>query len=156
MSATGALVGLTLAHRRPHLVRAALEAVAFMLRASLEGLRRGGVDFDIVTSLGKPAESRTWTEIKADVCQLPVRRLRDPEVALIGAAMLVFVASGQYAAPEDATRAMSRELDIIEPDPGRAAIYDEMFGRYREVYLSLAPYFHREHAAQPQSEAKRI
>ena len=141
LRAKGAFVGLTLAHRRAHMVRASLEAVAYMLRAALTGLRVADVEFASVTSLGKPAQSRTWTQIKADVCQLPMRRLAEPEVAIVGAGMLVHVATGRFATIADAAASMSRELDVLEPQPGCATVYDEMFERYRAVYASLAPYF---------------
>lgn len=135
--ATGAVVGLTLAHGRGHLIRGILEAVAFMLRNAIENMRSGGLDIHEISSLGKSTQSDLWTQIKADVCQLPVQRMECIEPSLLGAAMLVAVGLGDVPDIHAASRLMVRRKGVTLPDPTNAEIYDVAFGRYLSAYERL-------------------
>jgi xylulokinase len=130
-SASGLVAGIRLGHGRGHLVRAGLEAVAFMLRASIEGLRDTGATIEGVTSLGPAARSIPWLQIKADVCQLPVARLEEGEASLLGAAMLAAVACGERTDLRIAASAMTRVAETIQPDVRLREVYDEAYARYR-------------------------
>jgi sugar (pentulose or hexulose) kinase len=52
------------------------------------------------------------------------------------------VASGQIGDLVAATRALTVEEADILPDPARAAIAEERFARYRELYAALRPLHH--------------
>ncbi len=136
-SASAAIVGLTLAHTRGHVCRAVLEAVAFMLRSALQAMRSADIHLDELTSLGNSAESDIWTQIKADVCQLPVRRLECSEPSLLGAAMLCAVAVGDYSCVAEASSAMVRSRDVLKPDRRVAGAYDDAFANYQRVSVAL-------------------
>jgi xylulokinase len=136
-SASGTLAGIRLGHSRGHIVRAGLESVAFMLRGAIEGLRDVGAHIDGVTSLGPASNSVAWTQIKADVCQLPVARLEQDEASLLGAAMLAAVACGDRSDLQAAAAAMSRVGKTIQPNSALREIYDGAYGRYRSLSRDL-------------------
>jgi xylulokinase len=142
LTAKAAVVGLTLAHGRAHVVRAALESVAYMLKAHLDGLRAIGVEPERVISLGPSAQSLTWRAIKADVTQLPIDRIRCPEASLLGGAMLAAVGIDVFEDLFAAAETMGQTLDRVDPEPHRARVYDERFLEYRELYDLLKPTFH--------------
>lgn len=71
-TARGAVVGLTLQHGRAHLVRAAMEGVAFELRACHRVLEEAGLAPREVVAMGGGAKSRLWLEIKAAVLGVPL------------------------------------------------------------------------------------
>jgi len=70
----GAYVGLTIAHRRPHLVRAALEGVCQQLALVLRSMRSAGNEIREVRASGGFARSSLWRQMLAD--DLRERRIR--------------------------------------------------------------------------------
>ena len=141
LNAKAAVVGLTLAHGRGHLVRAALESVAYMLRLQLEGISSLGVEIERVISLGPSAESLTWRQIKADVTGERLEQIRCREASLLGAAAVAAVGIGLFDDLEQASAAMGETLDRVEPDPSNAPMYERRFGQYRQLYGLLKPTF---------------
>jgi xylulokinase len=134
--------GLTPAHGRAHMLRALLEGNALALRDVLGAIRATGRDIHELVCVAGGARGRLALQIRADVTGVPVSRPDDVETTARGAAMLAAVGAGMYPTVRDAGHAMSVErVDRIEPDPSRAAIYDELHGRYRALYAALRPLF---------------
>jgi xylulokinase len=140
--ARGVFFGLTLRHTREHLVRAILESVAYMLRRNLEIVEQVGGPVREIRSTGGGARSRLWLQIKADVLQKPVTTVVIEESAVLGAAMLGTVATGCYTTYEEASSAMVRIRDVVEPDTTNTGVYDAGYAAYIELYDQLAPMFH--------------
>jgi xylulokinase len=69
---TGCWAGLTLAHRRDDLLRAALEGVAFLLRDRLGDLRAAGHDPARVLLGGGGSRHPAWRQLLADILGLPL------------------------------------------------------------------------------------
>ncbi len=139
----GVFFGFTLSHTRAHFTRAILEAIAYMLRRDLEGLQRLGVGATELRALGGGAKSRLWSQIKADVCNLPVIMPSHREAAVMGAAILAAVGVGYYPDIPSATRGMARPGSRLEPDPARQAFYEDAFNLYVALYETLQPLFPR-------------
>jgi xylulokinase len=139
----GVFFGFTLSHTRDHFTRAILEAIAYMLRRDLEGLKRLGVGASELYVLGGGAKSQLWSQIKADVCNLPVIMPGQREAAVMGAAMLAAVGVGYYADIPTAAEAMAHPGIRVEPDPTRRALYDATFKLYVSLYDTLKPLFPR-------------
>jgi xylulokinase len=138
LEASGAIIGLRLRHGRAHIIRAALEAAAYTLRRALGALERAGVRPQEVISLGGAARNDAWCQMKADACGLPIRRIRCREASLLGVAMLAAVASGDHADEDIAVAAMTQLVDAAEPDPTRAAAYEDGYHRYLALGEQLA------------------
>jgi len=139
--ARGVWFGFTLAHGKPHFVRAILEAVAYMLRRNLEMLADAGATADEVHSHGGGARSDLWCRIKADVVGMPVVTLEGDDAAIRGGAMLAGVATGAFADLEEACAAMVTPRSRYLPDPVAQAIYEIGYRRYRELFDALRPAF---------------
>ena len=92
----GTFWGLTLGHRRGHIVRAILESVAFMLRGNLELLEDLGAEINEVRSLGGATRSDLWLQIKADICQRDLIIMQCEEAACLGVAILACVGTSIY------------------------------------------------------------
>ncbi len=135
--ARGAFVGLELRHDRGALVRAVLEGVAFGLRDSLELVRGLGVAARTARISGGGARSELWRRIVASVLGVPVETTAAEEGSAYGAALLGGVAGGVFADVPDAVSRCVRVRDVVEPDPGWAAAYDELYPRYRALYPAL-------------------
>lgn len=138
-AARGAFYGFTLHHGKGHFVRAILESVAFMLRRNLELLASAGVETPEIRSHGRGARSRTWNQIKADVCGVAVVTLQGDEAAPRGDAMVAGVASGAFADLTAASRAMVKARDRYEPSAPTRDTYDAGYWRYIELFDAMAP-----------------
>jgi len=141
-SARGAWTGLGLDHARGHLLRAALEGVAFALREGLEALEDAGTSVPELRLAGGGSGGEAggpWRQLLADVLGRPLRLLPDsvaPVASARGAALLAGLASGVYRTTEDT-------LDLA-PEPGRTILpgeqvplYEAAYGRYLELYPRL-------------------
>ena len=135
--ARGAIVGLSLAHGPGHVFRALYEATAMGTRAILEDCSRHGLTVERVFLGGGGAKSPLWLQIHADVLQKPVHLTREGESCALGSAMCAAVAAGVYKDFDEAAGAMVAVERLVEPDPGNAAAYDDLFARYSDLYRRL-------------------
>ncbi|MGQ9575985.1 MAG: FGGY-family carbohydrate kinase [Thermoguttaceae bacterium] len=129
----GAILGLRLSTTRGELLRGLLEGVAFEMRLNVEILRRAGLEVRQFRAIGGGAKSRALTQLKADVLGCPITTVAVTEAGCLGAAMLACAAiSGTRA--QELVAAWVRTTGTIDPDPRRAAIYQERFLRYQDLY----------------------
>ncbi|GAB4540905.1 MAG: xylulokinase [Anaerolineae bacterium] len=136
-SSKGAILGLSFATTRPILAKAILEGLTFELRINLDLLREAGVTINELHAVGGGARSPLWLQLKADICQTPLRVPQVTEAACLGAALLAGVAAGVY--PDLAT-AVARTVHLekrVEPQPDSVSAYNERYQLYRQVYPTL-------------------
>ena len=140
-AARGCFYGLTPSHGAGHLARAALEGTAYGLRDVAERLHAMGVAAARVRVLGGGAKSRLWAQIRADITGLPVERSAVTDSSAVGAAILAAVAVGHAPDVATAAKAASAVAEVIEPQAHNRSLYDDMHGRYRQLFASLKPMF---------------
>jgi xylulokinase len=139
----GALVGLTPAHGRGHLLRAAVEGVCYEIKANilmLEAAASCGVQKTYAA--GRVTESDLWLHIKANVTgrQLNVARLA--EMAGLGAALLAGLGVGLFATPDEAAGSLQADWTVVEPQPEQAAFYEAQYSAvYSKIYPALRDLF---------------
>lgn len=94
----GAWVGLQWDHTQAHLYRAVLEAVALEYAIYQRIVRElfGPQGLGELRITGGGEKSELWNQIKADVLQMPVRRLARSEGAPMGAALVAGAAAGLW------------------------------------------------------------
>jgi xylulokinase len=141
--ARGVFFGLTLNHRREHLVRAVLESVAYALRHVAEEMLESGARIDETRVCGRQALSEEWNQIKADVLGVPVAVPRVREAALMGAAVLAGVGAAWLPDITQGANQMVRIDNVLEPIPSHHEQYNELFGVYRRLYPDLRSAFHQ-------------
>jgi xylulokinase len=140
--ARGVLYGLTLAHRRGDVTRAALEGCACQLRRIVEALGPAGLE-EVVT-VGGGAKSLLWRSIIADVLGRPLLLPRVLEAGALGAAILAAVGAGVYPDVATAARSMVRVIDSVEPDPERCLRYTQLYAQFVELESRVAPLYGKE------------
>jgi len=139
--ARGVFFGLTLNHKREHLVRAVLEAVAYALRHVAEDLIASGARIDEIRVCGRQALSEDWNQIKADVLGVRVAVPRVREAALMGAAVLAGVGAGVLPDITEGANRMVRISGALEPSPANHGQYTKLFGVYKRLYPDLRSAF---------------
>ncbi len=112
--ARGLVCGLTRGTRREHLVRAALEAIAFQTCDVLDALPRRPETLRVD---GGAAANGFLVQFLADVARIPVEVAAERETTALGAAALAGVATGRWREDELAPPAGTRsELELAEAE----------------------------------------
>ena len=141
-----------------NLLRAVVEAIAFGLRAGLDGMGRAGLTFRKLRAIGGGANSREWLRILADVLGMEVTVPREPESAALGAALQALFCYLHENREPVGIGALTREhlaLDeqrVFTPDPSRRSIYEEAYQGYLGHLAQLQTLYGGE---DPRTEATR-
>ena len=135
--ACGVFFGLSFATTRGQMIRACMEGVAYALRHNLETAKAAGAEAQTLRAMGGSANSRIWTQIKADVTGCGIEVPGSDTATTLGAAMLAGVGTGVWNSFEEAARQTVKVKKQYEPDPDRRAFYDEGYGTYRKLYENL-------------------
>ena len=141
--ARGALIGLTLRHGRPQMVRAILEGTAFHLRRLLEAQvseHWSTIKPTAGVACGGAARSPLWMQLLADITGMAVRVPAVVEAGVLGAAILGGVAAG-ILTRDTASSQMAHAGPTYTPNPALAPRYNALYARYCQVDDMLAPWF---------------
>jgi xylulokinase len=133
----GAILGLTFATTKAALAKAILEGLTYELRVNLDLLRESGVEISELHAVGGGARSLLWVQLKADICQVPLRVPDVTEAACLGAALLAGVATGIYPDLQAAVDRTVRLERHVEPLVDRMVEYDARYQLYRQMYPTL-------------------
>ena len=136
--ARGTILGLTLSHGRGHLYRALLEGTAYGIRHNLEALDEAGGAARRLVAVGGGTRGGLWTQIVSDVTGRP----QEVPAQTIGAAFGDALFAGLAAGLVDPRAEWNPIAATVEPDVATGALYDELYGIYRELYPATAAQAH--------------
>lgn len=135
----GAFIGLSSDHSTAHLCRAVLEGVAFSARHLLEELEKAAaVETTVLHASGGGSQSDLWCQIKADIMDRSIARLRVRHSGCLGAALMAASGAKLSVGLKDAARDVVQVEREFVPQPDRSH-YDELYEIYRELYRALKP-----------------
>jgi sugar (pentulose or hexulose) kinase len=129
--ASGAVLGWSLGHTREHLWRAAMEGLAFEVRAACEYLRERGASIASMRMVGGGAKSDLIPPILASALGVPVHTHAVSDVAARGAACLAARCLGLPDLPQ------STGWRAHEPVAAWHETYDAAYRRYRDAVRRL-------------------
>ncbi len=135
--ARGALIGLTLAHGRGHIVRSILEGVTYALRDSFEIIEGLGVPVKQVRAGGGGAKNPFWRQMQADVFGKAVSAMAADEGPAYGVALLAAVGAGHYKDISEACAAAVKTAESSKPDAKTKKVYDQTFPVFQGLYRAL-------------------
>ncbi|MDQ1280754.1 MAG: xylulokinase [Thermoproteota archaeon] len=133
----GFFIGVTLAHRRGHFIRAIMESVAYTLRHIFDVYEEDGASLDEVRVSGGGAKSELWNQIKADVTGRRMALIHCVETSALGAVMLASVGLKVHKDFEDAANNMVRIAKRYEPNKVNYERYNKLYEVYWEAYNQL-------------------
>jgi len=137
-NARGGAIGLSLIHDRAMMARSIMEGGAYELRMIVDAMEAVlGKPFDSIRLSGGGAKSPLWNQIQADVYGRPVERLRVSECTTLGATILGAAGAGVFGSVEEAVSHMVHPFGSIEPNMANHAIYEDVFGLFRDTFLAL-------------------
>ena len=113
MYSRGTLVGMTRGTGRAHIVRAALEAIAYQSADLMEAMAADLGHAPAVLQVDGGASANAFLmQFQADITGVPVVRPRVLETTALGAALLAGLGAGVYASPEEAARGWQKDLEF--------------------------------------------
>jgi glycerol kinase len=120
--ARASCVGMTLETTKAHVVRAAVESMAYQTVDIVEALSRGGLPVTDLKVDGGAARNDLLCQLLADLTGLQIHRPRELERTALGAAYLAGTAVGLWSGPEDVSAGwlLDRSFDP-QLDAGRRA-----------------------------------
>ena len=127
--ARGTMVGITRGTNRHHVVRAALEAIAYQTRAVVDAMAEdSGLRPEVLRVDGGAARNDFLCQFQADILGIPVDRPATTESTALGAAYLAGLATGFWKDEQD----LSRQLKIARRfEPAMEA------GRREDLYAGF-------------------
>lgn len=134
-NAKGVYFGLDFAKTRGHLIRAALEGVAFSLRHNLESASEAGAEVGLMMATGGAANSALWTQMKADITGKEISVPGSDNATNLGAAILAGVGVGVYRDFDEAVARTVKEKKRYFPHPSEG--YEKAYRTYRKLYPAL-------------------
>ena len=138
--AKACFVGLSNYHTRDHMLRSVYEGIAFSHRYHFEKLKATrDVPFKSIRLAGGVAHSGIWTQMFADVLQLPVETMKVNETGAFGCAIAAAVAVGDFSSLAQAADSMCTRSETFQPNPDNFAIYDRKYELYLQVIQALDP-----------------
>jgi xylulokinase len=116
-------------HRREHLLRAALEGVAFGIRVAFEALPAVS-ETTALRLAGGGTEHPVWRQMLADILNRELLTVDTPAASARGAALLAGIASGVWT-NADATASMALRIshDAL-PSAERVSVYNKVYRKY--------------------------
>ncbi|MCY0909354.1 MAG: FGGY-family carbohydrate kinase, partial [Sulfobacillus thermotolerans] len=108
--ARGTIVGLTRGSNRAHIVRAALESIAYQSRDVLEAMMKdSGRNISMLRVDGGAIANRFLAQFQADLLNCTVERPQVTETTAMGAAFLAGLATGVWSGFEPLAQAWKRD-----------------------------------------------
>jgi L-ribulokinase len=133
----GVTLGWNLVHTAQDELFAAIEGTAFHTRIILERMAEHGVLIDrVINAGGIPQKNEILNRVYANVLNKPVLVPAGIPTSL-GSGIFALLAAGAYKTIEEAQAAVCLPFRTVEPDPKAAAVYEQLYPLYRDVYFAL-------------------
>ena len=139
--AKGVYYGLDYSKTRAHMIRATLEGCAYALQHNIKTAEEVDAVIDELVAMGGAANSRLWTQIKADVTGKVIKVPSSDTATTLGAAILAGVGTGVY---KDFDEAVTRTVKVTRThEPNREAhlLYQKYYKIYLKIYEQLKDTF---------------
>jgi xylulokinase len=144
---SGVFFGLNRSNFHPaHMTRAVMEGTLLNLGYGFERLRALGTNPSEIRATGGAAQSLFWLRLAADIFQVPVRTLKEPESAAYGAALQAIWnwrnERGEDVPLSALTEALVATSDsVIEPDRRNRDVYAALRTKFDSLWRTLNPEF---------------
>ena len=140
--AKGAFFNLDSSHTHVDILLAIYEGVLFSTCLHIEKLTGTIHPNKQIRLSGGITNSPAWTQILADILQLPVHVMEGNEQGALGAAICASIACGGCADFQSAVQKMCRSAKTYTPNPANAIFYREKYQLFKKAVQSLE-YFYK-------------
>jgi L-xylulokinase len=120
-------------HTRAHLLRALYEGVVFGHLSHIEKLQTAGGQIHSARLAGGGSRSPVWSQMFADMIQVPMEIADGNEIGARGAALSAGIGAGVYKNYDEAIDAAVSVVRVHEPNPVNTAIYLARYAEYQRL-----------------------
>jgi len=140
LSDRGALIGLTLAHKREDILRAVLEGITFNIRLMCEAMEKQvGTSFTELRMIGGGSKSAFWRAIESSVLNKKILTLSaHQEANSLGAAIIAGVALGLFESHDEGVQKYVKVRERVEPEKEMVETYKRLFPLFNRAYSALS------------------
>ncbi len=115
MYARGCIIGITRGTKSAHIIRAALESIAFQTHDLVECMQKDtGIPLTELNVDGGASGNNFLMQFQSDILKIPVQRPEMKEITSLGIAQLAGLAIGMFASLEE-IRAVKRNITVLNP-----------------------------------------
>jgi len=132
--------GLTIDHRRGHIVRALMEAPIYTLRWIADSMSENMLNARVARIGGGGSSSKLWRRICSGILNLRIEYVGFEESSLMGAAIMAALGLGYYSSIDEALDKAINIMDADDPVPNEVEVYEERYRLYRSLYESVSRY----------------
>lgn len=131
----GAYIGLTWRHKKQHMYRALLEAVAYeyAIYMNIERALVPELKMKEARVIGGGSKSRFWNQMKADILGIPYVKLEREEFGVLGSAILAGYAVGMFPDMQKTADKFNKVKYEIKPDKKN----HEQYMDYVDLYIKI-------------------
>jgi len=140
--ASGVLFGLDLGTGKAHIIKAIMEAVAFLLRENINFIENNGFPIRDIISLGGAAKSPVWLQIKSDVLNRKIITLENEESASLGCAFMAGLSAGLYTDINYIKKIIRIKKEYFA-ESTRTEAYERKYRLYLDLYGALRNLYNR-------------
>jgi glycerol kinase len=112
--ARGAVVGLSFDTRREHVIRAALEAIAFQVKDVFDAMQRATTQLETLLADGGASKNDWLMQFQADILDRQVLRSQTAELSGLGAAFAAGLGCGFWSSAAEISRVVASH-DAFQP-----------------------------------------
>ncbi len=132
--AKGVYFGIDYSKTKAHFIRASMEGVGYSLEHNLKIAECSGAKVDKLYAMGGAANSRLWTQIKADITGKEISVPRSDSASTLGAVILAGVGVGIYKDFDDAVKQTVSITRTHTPNKEVYKTYQKAMKKYIALY----------------------
>lgn len=132
-SLAGGFYGLTLAHKKEHLLQALMESVAFELKYNIDYFVGAGAQVDEVILSGGGTRNKVLCRIISDTINKPVRIFQETEASTWGLYCIIRSRIDPSVPVEKIYDSLNLSFSLLKPDNSKKEKYDLLYKRYLEL-----------------------
>lgn len=138
MYARGTIVGITRDTRREHIIRAALEAIAYQAKDVLDCMKKDtGLDLEGLRVDGGAVQNNFLMQFQADILQSKISKPKISEITGLGAVFLAGLAVGYWKDKEELKTIMTIDK-TFEPQLAKETVAHDYKGWKKAVERSMS------------------
>jgi len=127
------ICGMNRGTGKAHIVRAALESIAYQVKDLMDLIHESGVKLLELRVDGGPVKNNFLMQFQADMLQAKINRSPIEEASALGAVLMNGFALNKLSDPESAA-ALRTQNDYIEPQMNRSEV-DELHNQWKKAVL---------------------
>jgi gluconokinase len=139
--ARGALVGLTMHHKKEHIARASIEGICFVLNQLIRSLEeRSGIAIKDIFISGGFIQSSFWVQLLADITGKRLHVTASADASALGAAFMGMFATGHLNSFAEIKKYIHL-VSLYKPEAKKLEAYKEISALFDTIYPKLKESF---------------